>query len=303
MTLQQMIDFCTVAQHGSLHAAARTSGQTQPALSKSLRRLEEHLGAQLVTRSAKGLRLTDYGTRFLPHAQLVVAEARRAKEAVGQLLGEQLGHVHYGISTAASILLAPAAVERFRQRFAQVQLRSHGGLYDTLTPLLREGLLDFAICPMPGDMPVGEFATTLLLNSDMALVARPGHPDARARSLRRLQHARFVVGAARGRPGAGIYDAFEAAGLGTPFVQVQTDSPLDTLAMVAATDCLCLVPAELLRHGFFQGAVVALAIEDALPVYRVGLFRRHDSPLTPAAQALAAHFEHEAALLPRRKQR
>ena len=110
MTLQQMIDFLAVADSGSLHAAARATGQTQPALSKSLRRLEQDLGAPLVARSVKGVRMTDCGERFRLHARLVVTEARRAKEAVGQLAGAGSGTVRYGISTAASVLLAPGAV-------------------------------------------------------------------------------------------------------------------------------------------------------------------------------------------------
>jgi len=294
MTLQQMVDFLAVADGGSLHAAARVTGQAQPALSKSLRRLEHDLGAPLVTRSVKGVRLTECGERFRAHARLVVAEAQRAKEAVSQLAGAGSGTVRYGISTAASVMLAPGAVTAFKRRFAQVELRSIGGLFHTLAPMLREGAIDFAICPAPED-DQAEFSAVTLAHSAMALVARRGHPLAGEHHLRGLRNAHFVVGAPRGRIGAGIYDAFMACGLEPPHVDIQTDTPLDTLAMVAATDHLCLVPSALLRHGFFKDAVVALPIDDPLPVYRVQLFRRLDVPLTPAADALATMFEREAA--------
>jgi LysR family transcriptional regulator, regulator of abg operon len=294
MTLQQMIDFLAVADSGSLHAAARATGQTQPALSKSLRRLEQDLGAPLVSRSVKGVRMTECGERFRLHARVVVAEARRAKEAVGQLAGAGGGTVRYGISTAASVLLAPGAVTAFRRLFTQVGLHSRGGLFHTLAPLLREGAIDFAICPAPEEPQAVEFSAATLIRSEMALVARRGHRLARERSLRGLQDAHFVVGAPRGRIGAGIYEAFMSSGLEPPHVDMQTDTPLDTLAMVAATDHLCLVPSVLLRHGFFKDAVVALPVEEPLPVYRVQLFQRLDVPLTPAAAALATMFESEA---------
>jgi len=295
MTLQQMVDFLAVADSGSLHAAARASGQSQPALSKSLNRLERDLGAPLLTRSVKGVRLTACGERFRAHARLVVVEARRARDAVAQLAGAGSGTVRYGISTAPSVLLAPGAVTAFRRRFAQVELHSLSGLYHTLAPLLREGAIDFAICPAPEDTQAVEFSAATLIHSEMALVARRGHPLAGERSLRGLQSARFVVGAPRGRIGAGIYEAFTSCGLEPPHVDIQTDTPLDTLAMVAATDHLCLVPSVLLRHGFFKDAVVALPITEALPIYRVAMFQRRDAPLTPAAAALAAMFEREAA--------
>ena len=56
MTLQQVLDFLAVAEHGGLHAAARSRGQTQPALSRSLRRLEADLGAPLFERHGRRLR-------------------------------------------------------------------------------------------------------------------------------------------------------------------------------------------------------------------------------------------------------
>src|SRR5262245_54537824 len=114
MTLQQVMDFLAVAQHGSLHAAARASGQTQPALTKSLRRLEAALGAPLFERHAKGSQPTEFGRQFHAHARRIAAEAQRAREAMRQTLGERLGRVAFGISAAASLLLAPPAIKRFR---------------------------------------------------------------------------------------------------------------------------------------------------------------------------------------------
>lgn len=295
MTLQQVMDFLAVAQHGSLHAAARATGQTQPALTKSLRRLELTLGTPLFERHAKGMQPNDFGRRFLAHARRIAGEVQRARDTMDQSLGQRRGRVEFGISAAASLLLAPAAIKRFRHEFPEVELRSRSGLYHTLAPLLRDGQLDLMICPLPPEPPDVQFVSRTLLESEMLLVARRDHPLARARSLRALQQASFVVGGPRGQTGGGICDVFERAGLGVPKVELQTDSLVDSAAMVVASDCLALLPGALMRSGLLRERLVTVPVADELPAYTVALFQRALVPLTPAAEALARLFEREGA--------
>lgn len=299
MRLQQVLDFLAVTQHGSLHAAARASGQTQPALTKSLRRLETGLGVALFVRHAKGMQPTEFGQRFLLHAQRLAAEASQARDALAQLVGERRGRVAYGISAAASILLAPAAIRRFRQSYAEVELRCRSGLYHTLAPLLRDGALDFAICPLPSDPPDTQFACTTLMHSQMVLVARREHPLAAVRSLAALQQAAFTVAAPPGQPGAGIFALFELAGLAPPRVELHTDGLIDTLAFVAGSDCLAMVPAALAQTGLLRERLVVLPVADELPRYEVVLFTRRAVPLTPAAAELVKQLAREAEYLKR----
>jgi LysR family transcriptional regulator, regulator of abg operon len=299
MTLQQVLDFLAVTQHGSLHAAARAAGQTQPALTKSLRRLEADLGAPLLVRHAKGVQATEFGQRFLVHAQRLAAEAQQARDTVAQMVGERRGRVEYGISAAASILLAPAAIHRFRRSYPDVELRCRSGLYHTLAPLLRDGRLDFIVCPLPNDVPDPQFACRSLMHSQMVLVARRNHPLADARSLAALQQASFTVAAPRGLPGAGIYQVFERAGLGAPHIELHTDGLIDTIAFVASSDCLALLPAALMHAGLLRDRLVVLPVADPLPRYEVVLFERRVVPLTPAADELAKQLAREAEYLKR----
>jgi DNA-binding transcriptional LysR family regulator len=299
MTLQQVLDFLAIAQHGSLHAAARASAQTQPALTKSLRRLEADLGAPLFVRHAKGMLPTEFGQRFLLHAQRLAAEAQRARDTLAQMVGERHGRVEYGISVAASILLAPAAIRRFRRDYPQVELRCRSGLYHTMAPLLRDGRLDFIVCPRPGDPVDPQFSGSTLMHSQMVLVARQGHALAGVRSLGELRRASFTVAAPPGQPGAGIYQVFERAGLGLPHIELHTDALIDTLAFVAGSDCLALLPAALLQSGLLRERLVVLPVADALPRYEVMLFVRRAVPLTPAAAELTRQLAREAEYLKR----
>lgn len=200
MKLQQVFDFLAVTQHGSVHAAARATGQTQPAMTKSLRRLERTLGLPLFDRHAKGMRPNDYGRRFLPHAQHLVHETKRARDTMAQMRGDRLGTVQYGISAVASLLLAPSAIQGFRLIYPQIELSSRSGLCHTLTPQLLDGQLDFAICPLSHDLPDSRLKTRPLMESPMAMAARRDHPLRQARSVHALQDVVFTIAGPRASP-------------------------------------------------------------------------------------------------------
>jgi DNA-binding transcriptional LysR family regulator len=71
-----------VAEHGSFTRAASTLRLAQSTLSRQVAALERSLGRELFVRNQGSVRLTEYGTALLPHAQLVLAEVRAAEDAV-----------------------------------------------------------------------------------------------------------------------------------------------------------------------------------------------------------------------------
>ncbi|MDX1375438.1 MAG: LysR family transcriptional regulator, partial [Burkholderiales bacterium] len=91
MRLTQIQQFLAVVDAGSIRGAARELGLSQPALTKSLRQLEDELGATLVTRSVRGAQATEFGRAFLARARAVSADLRRAREEIAQLRGAREG--------------------------------------------------------------------------------------------------------------------------------------------------------------------------------------------------------------------
>ena len=91
MRLRQIQDFLAVIEEGSIHAAARKSGLSQPAVTKSLRGLEAELHAQLVRRTNHGVVATPAGRAFYAHAHAAQAELRKGEEEIAQLAGEGSG--------------------------------------------------------------------------------------------------------------------------------------------------------------------------------------------------------------------
>src|SRR5260370_42474264 len=82
MELRHLRYFIAVAEAGSLTVAAqRKLHTTQPSLSRQIRDLEDDVGAQLLTRSARGIELTPAGRALLDHARFVLSQVEAATQA------------------------------------------------------------------------------------------------------------------------------------------------------------------------------------------------------------------------------
>lgn len=114
--------FLTVAEAGSLSAAARQLGLTQPTLGRHIAELEAALGLTLFTRQARGLALTDTGTALLPEARaMAAASARMALIAAGR---EQAvtGTVRLTASCIVSHHLLPPILADLRQKAPGIEI-------------------------------------------------------------------------------------------------------------------------------------------------------------------------------------
>ena len=87
MRLNQIRDFLAIVESGSLRAAAGKIGISQPAITKSIRQLEEELHVQLLQRNARGAAITRAGKTFLARARVVQAELRKAEDDLAALRG------------------------------------------------------------------------------------------------------------------------------------------------------------------------------------------------------------------------
>src|SRR5262245_49635265 len=142
MQLGQIRAFLAVRDNGSLRAAARRIGISQPAISKAVASLEADLQAALFIRTSRGVRLTEAGRLFGARAGVALAELGRAREELSELSGGTQGSVAVGVG-AGSIVLTPRAIARFRAERPQARIRIREGTRDVLLPMVRDGSLDF----------------------------------------------------------------------------------------------------------------------------------------------------------------
>ena len=94
--------FLTIVDQGSFSEAAETLHLTQPAISKRLAALETQLDTRLIDRSNREIRLTEAGTRLLPHARKILDEIHNARMALTTSADSIEGELHAIASHRAS---------------------------------------------------------------------------------------------------------------------------------------------------------------------------------------------------------
>src|SRR5690606_4563284 len=93
MQMQQLRHFLVVAKHRKLLAAARELNMSQSALTRSIKTLEDYVGAPLFGREARGVRLTVFGQSLSAHAQVILQEAKKALNELKALKGGTRGTI------------------------------------------------------------------------------------------------------------------------------------------------------------------------------------------------------------------
>src|SRR6266850_1320538 len=286
MRLNQIRDFLAVVEAGSLRSAAGKIGVSQPAITKSIRRLEQELHAQLLQRNARGAATTRAGKAFLARARVIQSELRKAEDDLELLRGGPEGSVAFGAAPVTCMLLVPDVMLQFRRNRPGASVRIVEGGNRALLPLVRDETLDFCVSQAPNDKLDGALKFRPLFRPRLVVVGRRGHPFRDAKSLRNLADASWLMFYPPGS-GAMLEKAFGAAGLTLPRSIVHCESYAVALALIAKTDILGLISPHMISESWGQRGLQKIDIEEDIPSPLVGLYTRADTPLTPAASAMA----------------
>jgi DNA-binding transcriptional LysR family regulator len=122
MKYHQLRAFLTVAEQGSIRAAARSLHLSQAALTKALKELEQDLGVPLVLRTARGVQLTAFGQQLRIRGQMVTSEMRRAEDDIAYMKGELTGSVAAAITPSAALSILPKAFQIFREKMPNARV-------------------------------------------------------------------------------------------------------------------------------------------------------------------------------------
>ena len=290
MKLTQLRMVLAIADKGSLRAAARELGMSQPSLTYSLGELERELGATLFERRSRGMSPTPVGQVFLRRAAVIDSEARRARQEVAQFLGSDQGEVNICLSVVAHLVLLPMALPLFQQRFPGVRLRIVEGAYPAVEPRLRDGSMDFYIGPAPEPAPAGEFAIEKLFDNGRAVFARRGHPLAQARALADLAGASWITTGITDKAEAELRKLFAQHRLPPPRLVLQSESVLTTLATLMATDALVITARQYDEFSLTRSVLQRIDVREDLLAPPIVVVRRAALPLAPAADYFCDMF-------------
>ncbi|WP_040588753.1 LysR family transcriptional regulator [Sciscionella marina] len=171
----------SLARLGSIGAAARAHGISQPAASARIRRLEAQLGVPLVERTARGSNLTARGGLVVDWARPVIAAAADLEAGIAALRDEHDTHLRVAASLTVAEYLLPGWLLRLRARHpgtavALVSANSSGVIEAVQSGSVELGFVEGR------SVPSGLRSRTVA-RDELVLVVAPGHPWARRRGV------------------------------------------------------------------------------------------------------------------------
>lgn len=282
--------FVAIVRHGSLKAASGVLNLTQPALSKTLKELEGHLGATLLTRDRGGVRLTPEGRAFLSYAEQSLAALERGIAGIGALTEGASVTLSVGSLPSVAARLMPRAVTIYRRIAPATRLTVTDGTHEGMVARLRRGEVDLVVGRLgPPDTMQGLTFTQLYLERAVC-VCRPGHPllDSAAPLDMDLLDAYPMI---LPPEGAAIRTMVEnwliSEGRGAPEDAILSVSGAFGRNFVRQSDALWLISEGVVAPDLAEGRLAALPFDTGLTAGPVGLMTRPET--TPhAASALFA---------------
>ena len=178
MLIVHVEGFLEVARLGSVSRAAEVLYVTQPTLTARLHSLEREMGARLFVRARQGMRLTEAGRAFLPHAERAVRALREGRQAIRDVGSGSSGQQLLAAAPAVSTYVLPEVLERFVRIHPRVEIAVRTGhSEDVLQMVLREE----AHVGLGRALRHADVELQALYEEELVLVVAPNHPFAGGR--------------------------------------------------------------------------------------------------------------------------
>jgi len=285
MELRQIKYFLEIVRCASFGQAAERLHITQPALSKSIRNLEQSLGVMLLERHPGGVVPTEYGKLFLDYAALITGEVDRALEEIQQLKGTGRGIVRVGAGATMMQYLIPQAVRVFVAGDDQAVVTFRQGLRDELIACLRRGEVDIVVGSIGGLSHDDELRQEVVLEDEIVVVADSAHPLASRESVSIAELGAYKWVLPDGTEGERnrLTRVLRTAGLPPPTCVISTPSSTFMATMLRETEFLSYLPLALIQLDREYAHLVPIKIDTPIwDAVTVGVtYRRRGVMLAP----------------------
>ncbi|WP_410511151.1 LysR substrate-binding domain-containing protein [Paenibacillus sp. BR2-3] len=166
--------FVTVAEQSHFSKAGELLNLSQPGVSLHIRNLENELGAKLLHRSPKQVRLTEAGAILFKHAKQILAHYEQAGQEIKMLRDEVTGSIHIGASFTIGEYILPAKLAEFANQYPQVNLQVTIGNTEEIIGAVRSNQLDIGF--IEGESQVSDLTVIPYMKDEMIVVSSSGHP-------------------------------------------------------------------------------------------------------------------------------
>lgn len=300
--LRQLAHAQALSRHGNFRRAAEAVHLSQPALSRSIRSLEETLGVVLFDREGPEVTPTAYGVAVLRRSATLLSESHELEREIARLKGSDSGTLAVALGADAAEFYGHRALGELFRRQPQLACKVRQGPLSFVTDALLERTADVGLAEISALTPDERLQVELVGRHEVVAYCRRGHPLL-ARPNLSLEHLRDY-------PQIAVHGPFRIptclpgpqGGLGdgeTPPPVTEVEDPAMARAIVAASDAWSVTAPVLIAPGLQRGDLAVLPIR--LPHLRLdfGFISLKSLQLSSAADkclGLVRQIENEMSL-------
>ena len=258
MELRHLRYFVTVAELLNFTKAATRLRVAQPALSRQIRDLETELGAPLLERGPRFVKLTEAGATFLPEAKAVLQRVDEATQAVRAVARGERGQIHVGYAPSPTVELLPCALHSFQNLAPGVRVNLHDLSSEEMLRGLHDGRLDLCLMVRVPARSLRGLKFELLREYPTSVAMSPNHAFTRLKKipLKHLVHEPLLAFSRADYPEyhTMLDEIFQSLGSRPRIVEEHDSAP----GLIAATEIgrgLAIVPSVM---GILAGGRIQL---------------------------------------------
>ena len=296
MDLRDLAYFETIAELGHLGRAAQKLNRSQPALTKSIQRLEESLGTRLFERDGRRIKLTPVGELLKVRGKQLQQSVAETQREIRDFANGVMGNIRLGCAASMADHLLPHLTATLLSRAPQITLNLVIGQDDLLRESLFSGRLDMVICPQYEADPLLQFHA--LFDDEAVVVASRHHPLFSAGyELRDLCQYQWVLPASTVPARRWIDNVFQSRDLPLPQVQIETTSISLLPRLIGETNLLSFLARETLEDVKGVTHLREVRLNETTMKRTIVVFVRTGAYLSPAAQMLLSVLKDDGTIL------
>lgn len=298
-----MHTFVEVARQKSVVRAAEILHVSQPAVTKTIRELEDALGVSVFEREGRGIRITRYGEVFLRHAGAALTALRQGIDSVSQELFDSAPPVRIGALPTVSTRIMPRAMGLFLAEKTGSRVKIVTGDNAVLMEQLRVGDLDLVVGRLASPEKMAGLSFEHLYSEQVVFAVRCGHPllESKQSVFEGLSDYPVLMPSRGSIIRPSVEQFLIANGVASLPTQVETVSDAFGRAFVKSSDAIWIISAGVVAAEIADGNLAALPIDSTETRGPVGLTMRVDAETsTPLAILMQTIRQSAAEIMPAR---
>ena len=286
MNINQIRYFIAIVECGSFREAAEVLSLSQPALSNSIKTLEESVQVQLFERRKHGVVPTPYGKVLYEFFKVAVESVQRGYQEIELMREGSRGHINIGAPTGMIDLFLPQIIEQVSSKQSGITFSVRYGYLDYLLQSLRHGELDFLLTPYwPETLLSEDLEIEKLTDIFVSIYARASHPLTRKKevTLEDLMAADWIFAQSEGMQSL-REDLFGSENIRAVNCIITNDHPPFMIKILQRLDLLSLIPEYTVDELTKRGLLKKIEYPPFRPALSAGLIRLTGRHITPSME-------------------